>query len=202
MASLRGVDWSEASAAGVAGTRPLAEERRGRRGDPGGRASPARTVLGLLAACALTTALACIVASHLIWNRTPSLPLGVYVRSPGVRVEEGVLVALRVPGAVRLLVHERRYLPDGSLLIKPVAAVAGDHVCVHRGMLYINGEPFGAILTRDSEGRELPVYQGCGVLPEGQVFLASHHPRSFDSRSFGPVDVHALQGTVTPLWTY
>jgi conjugative transfer signal peptidase TraF len=201
MASLHGVDWSEGPAAEVTGPRPSPEPRE-RRGGHGEAARPARTVLGLLAVSALTTALACLVASHLIWNRTPSMPLGVYARTPSVRVDEGVLVALRVPASVRPLVHERRYLPDGSLLIKPVAAVAGDHVCVHRGMLYINGEPFGAVLTRDTEDRELPEYRGCGVLPEGQVFLASHHPRSFDSRSFGPVDVHALQGTVIPLWTY
>jgi type IV secretory pathway protease TraF len=80
--------------------------------------------------------------------------------------------------------------------------VAGDVVCARRGILTINGEPFGRILQGDSEGRELPAYDGCGALPEGQVFLASHHPGSFDSRSFGPVDIHALQGTVTPLWTY
>jgi type IV secretory pathway protease TraF len=124
------------------------------------------------------------------------------MRTPSVRLNEGVLVALRVPPAVRGLVHERRYLPNGSLLIKPVAAVAGDHVCARGGVLFINGEPFGTIRARDSEGRELPVYRGCGVLPAGQVFLAAHHSRSFDSRSFGPVDVRALQGTVTPLWTY
>ena len=117
-------------------------------------------------------------------------------------MDEGVLVALPVPPVVRTLVHERRYLPDGSLLIKPVAAVAGDYVCARRGVLFINGEPFGTILSRDSEGRELPAYRGCGPLAEGQVFLASHHAQSFDSRTFGPVDVRALQGTVIPLWTY
>ena len=197
MASLRGVDWSDEAPTRAHDTNH-SEERRGRRR----RSSPARTVLGLLAVCALTTAFACALASHLIWNRTASLPLGVYARSPGVRVSEGVLVALRVPPSVRALVHERGYLPDGSVLIKPVAAVEGDYVCVRRGILFINGEPFGSILPRDSQDRELPVYRGCGVLAPGQVFLAAHHPGSFDSRSFGPVDVHALQGTVTPLWTY
>lgn len=199
MASLRGVDWSDGLPAELATAGARSSERCPPRR---ARASPTRVIVGLLAVCTVTTALACVVASQLIWNRTPSLPLGVYLRSPGVRVSEGTLVALHVPPAVRPLVRARRYLPDGSLLIKPVAAVAGDHVCARRGILFINGAPFGAILARDSEGRELPAYGGCGVLPEGQVFLASHHPRSFDSRSFGPVDVRTLQGTVTPLWTY
>jgi len=181
--------------------------------DGGGHGSPARrsrsrgarpgeTTLSLLAIGAATTALGCLGASHLIWNRTASLPLGLYLRSSKERACEGELVALRVPPSVRPLVHDRRYLPDGSLLIKPVAAVAGDVVCTRRGVLTINGAPFGPVLSRDSLGRALPVYEGCGALPQGQVFLASHHPGSFDSRSFGPVDIHALKGSVTPLWTY
>jgi conjugative transfer signal peptidase TraF len=202
MANMYGVDWSKESATGTERTeRPSSIGDRARQRQPPARDS-AQTVLRLLAVSALTTALSCIVASHLIWNRTASLPLGLYFRSSESRAHEGQLVALRVPPRVRPLVHDRRYLPDGSLLIKPVAAVAGDVVCTRCGILTINGVPFGRILTRDSHGRELPGYEGCGALPEGQVFLASHHPASFDSRSFGPVDIHALQGTVTPLWTY
>ena len=163
---------------------------------------PARVVLSLVALCVLTTSLTCVIASHLVWNRTASLPLGLYFRRTSDQVIEGDLVALRVPPRVRALVRERGYLPNTGLLIKPVAAVAGDEVCARWGVLFINGEPFGRILTHDSLGRSLPAYRGCGVLPDGWVFLASHHPRSFDSRSFGPVDIHALQGTVTPLWTY
>jgi conjugative transfer signal peptidase TraF len=197
MASMHGVDWSGAAYR----AEPVGDGGRARPDRPR-TANRARTVIGLLAVCACTTALACILASHLIWNRTASLPLGLYVRTSETRAYEGALVALRVPPRVRPLVHDRRYLPDGSLLIKPVAAEAGDVVCARRGILYINGEPFGRILPCDSDGRELPAYDGCGALPEGQVFLASHHPGSFDSRSFGPVDIHALQGTVTPLWTY
>jgi conjugative transfer signal peptidase TraF len=198
MAGMQGVDWAKDAPAGRAVQASLGEgPRRRSRG-----VRPARAIFGLLAATALASAFACVVAAHLIWNRTPSLPLGLYMRTPGVRVRDGALVALPVPPAVRPLVDDRRYLPDGSLLIKPVAAVPGDFVCARRGILFINGEPFGRILARDSQNRELPAFQGCGVLPEGQVFLASHHPQSFDSRSFGPVDVHALQGTVTPLWTF
>jgi conjugative transfer signal peptidase TraF len=200
MAGMHGVDWSDsveaAQPAALASLHALTPVSRGRPRNPG------TVILRLVGLCAFTTTLACIVCAHLIWNRTASLPLGLYGRSPAVHVGEGVLVALRVPPAVRPLVHDRRYLPDGSLLIKPVAAVAGDYVCARRGILFINGEPFGSILPRDSEDRDLPVYRGCGPLPTGQVFLASHHPQSFDSRTFGPVDVRALQGTVIPLWTY
>jgi conjugative transfer signal peptidase TraF len=150
----------------------------------------------------LSSAIGSLVASQLVWNFTASLPLGVYWRSADAHVERGDLVAVRVPAGVRALVHDRAYLPDGSFLIKPVVAVAPDVVCVREGVLFINEVPFGPLLPRDSEGRELPQYAGCLALAEGQVFLASPHPWSFDSRTFGIVDVHAIQGTVTPLWTY
>ena len=151
---------------------------------------------------ALSSALGSLVASQLVWNFTPSLPYGLYWRRPDAHVERGDLVALRVPRTVRGLVHDRAYLPEGSFLLKPVAAVAPDLVCVRDGVLFINDAPFGPLLPRDQEGRDLPQYAGCLALADGQVFLASPHPWSFDSRTFGIVDVHALQGTVTPLWTY
>jgi type IV secretory pathway protease TraF len=37
---------------------------------------------------------------------------------------------------------------------------------------------------------------------EGLVFVASHYATSFDSRTFGPVTLSDIRGTVTPLWTY
>ena len=201
MARTNDIDGSDASAVAAG---PIGcfggGDKRPRQGLRSG--DPARVVLALVALCVLTTVLTCVIASHLVWNRTASLPLGLYLRRSSGRVREGDLVALPVPPRVRALVRERGYLPDTGLLIKPVAAVAGDDVCARWGVLFINGEPFGRILTHDSLGRSLPAFRGCGVLPDGWVFLASHHPRSFDSRSFGAVDIHALQGTVTPLWTY
>jgi conjugative transfer signal peptidase TraF len=138
----------------------------------------------------------------LIWNATASLPLGLYwrVRQPTTR--HGDLVAFAVPQAVRGLVGERGYLPQGSLLVKPIAAAPGDRVCTRGGNLVVNGEAFGKVLTADREGRALPTDDTCGVLPAGQVYVASRTPGSFDSRTFGPVDVREVQARVVPLWTY
>jgi conjugative transfer signal peptidase TraF len=156
----------------------------------------------LLAAAALLSALACTVASHLLWNWTPSLPLGLYWLSPDRPIAVGTLVALPVPRDVQELVRERKYLPPGAVLIKPVVALSGDHVCTDGGTLVVNGSVLGAVPTEDSAKRPLPHANGCGPLSEGQVFLASHYPKSFDSRTFGPVSLDQIRGTVTPLWTY
>jgi conjugative transfer signal peptidase TraF len=153
-------------------------------------------------ATAFVSALACIVGAHLLWNWTPSLPLGLYWLSPGGRPEVGALVAFPVPAPVRKLVAERQYLPPGALLIKPVVAMPADGVCTDGGVLTVNGAPLGAILTADTRGRPLPRDARCGPLLDAHVFVASHFPTSFDSRTFGPVPLADIRGTVTPLWTY
>ena len=178
--------------------------------------SPARTVtvrrierslLGALAATALASALACLAGAHLLWNWTPSLPLGLYwvsAVSSGAagRLKVGALVAFPVPAHVRALVLERRYLPPGALLVKPVVATSADRVCTEGGELTVNGAPLGAVATEDARGRPLPHDERCGPVPKGSVFVASHFPTSFDSRTFGPVPLTDIRGTVTPLWTY
>ena len=163
-----------------------------------------RSLLGAAAATVLASALGSLAGAHLLWNWTPSLPLGLYWVSPAGsgRVKVGALVAFPVPAHVRALVLERRYLPPGALLVKPVVATAADRVCTEGGELTVNGAPLGAVATEDTQGRPLPTDQRCGPLSEGQVFVASHFATSFDSRTFGPVPLADIRGTVTPLWTY
>jgi conjugative transfer signal peptidase TraF len=154
-------------------------------------------------ATACASALACLVGSHLLWNWTASLPLGLYWLSPGERrARPGDLVAFPVPQAVRQLVQERRYLPPDALLVKPVVAAEADRVCTEGGTLRVNDVPFGAVVTEDTRGRPLPHPEVCGPLARGLVYVASRFPTSFDSRSFGAVPRSAIRGTVTPLWTY
>jgi conjugative transfer signal peptidase TraF len=161
-----------------------------------------RLYVRVFGATALASALACLLASRLVWNATPSLPLGLYWLSRGSPVEKGRLVAFPVPPGVEDLVRERRYLPPGAFLVKPVVATSGDVVCTDGGTLSVNGRPLGAILTEDSARRPLPHYAGCGPVGSGEVFVASHYDKSFDSRTFGPVAMGAIRGTVRPLWTY
>jgi conjugative transfer signal peptidase TraF len=161
-----------------------------------------RLYLRICGATALASALACVLASHLVWNWTPSLPLGLYWLSRGEPAAKGRLVAFPVPADMRDLVRERHYLPRGAFLVKPVVAVPGDLVCSDGGALTVNGRPLGTILTEDSGGRPLPHYQGCGRLPDAELFVASHYDKSFDSRTFGSVRARDIRGTVTPLWTY
>jgi conjugative transfer signal peptidase TraF len=163
-----------------------------------------RSLLAAVAATALASALASLAGAHLLWNWTPSLPLGLYWISPTGpgHVKVGALVAFPVPEHMRALVAERRYLPPGALLVKPVVATPADFVCTASGELTVNAAPLGSIATEDTQGRPLPHDERCGPLSNGEIFVASHFAMSFDSRTFGPVPLSDIRGTVTPLWTY
>jgi conjugative transfer signal peptidase TraF len=161
-----------------------------------------RLHVALFGATALASALACLLTSRLIVNRTPSLPLGLYWLSHGEAPAPGTLVAFPVPAGVRDVVRERGYLPPGAFLVKPVVAMPRDLVCAEDRVLTVNSEVIGPILTADSAGRALPHYDGCGPLPEGRLFVASHYDKSFDSRTFGPIAASDVRGKVTPLWTF
>jgi len=144
----------------------------------------------------------CFLSTFLMWNRTPSMPLGLYRLKHGAPVSRGTVVAFPIPHPVRKLVLERRYLTGRDSLTKEVAALPGDEVCTAGNVLTINGRVFGPVQKSDSMGRPLPTFQFCGSIPEGAFFAASRHQRSFDSRVFGLVPLAEVKGTVTALWTY
>ena len=101
--------------------------------------------------------LACLVGSHLLWNWTSSLPLGLYWLSlsrSGVTV--GTLVACPVPEPVRALVTDRKYLPPGALLSNPSPPRRPTSCAPTAARSMINGAPLGAIRTGDHARSALP----------------------------------------------
>lgn len=131
-------------------------------------------------------------------NVTSSAPRGVWrmLAVPAV-VEKGMWVTLPAPASVKA------WAPHWANLLKPVAAVAGEPVCVTRDTLWIRGESFGRVLKQDAEGTPLPrLREGCVVVAAGTVFLASAAPQSLDSRYFGSVPVAALAARALPLLTW
>jgi type IV secretory pathway protease TraF len=72
--------------------------------------------------------------------------------------------------------------------------------------LVINGRsiPSTVPLRVDSHGRALPQLAGYRrALRAGELWLvASGHPRSFDSRYFGPVSIGTVIAVVRPVWAW
>jgi conjugative transfer signal peptidase TraF len=144
---------------------------------------------------------------HHIWgiiiNYTASLPKGLYRLHPlAPDIERDMLVALHVPAPFKDMVYGRGWLFKGSLVLKPVAAVAGDRILITDEGLSINKRYVGPVYSYDTQGLPLPVLRMSYTLKEGQIFLASTYPRSFDSRYFGPVNTKDIIAQVIPLFTF
>jgi conjugative transfer signal peptidase TraF len=159
---------------------------------------------------ALAVALLALVASieqslvhrRFILNLTNSLPLGLYLRRAHSSYPRGALIAFPVPAQVASLVNERHYLPPHGVLLKRVAAIAGDEACLREGSLTVNGRELGASLREDLTGRPLPQASFCGVLQNGTLLVVGDSARSFDSRHFGLVDEQTVLGAVQLIWGF
>jgi conjugative transfer signal peptidase TraF len=138
-------------------------------------------------------------APVLVWNASPSVPIGLYrvtTRPPLT----GALAVIRLPDPLRILPETRGYLRKGALLIKPVAAGAGDTVCRHGSLVTINGRIAAHARTLDAVGRTLPAWSGCFRLGSDDIFVLSADPDSFDSRYIGPIDRAHVVGFALPIW--
>jgi type IV secretory pathway protease TraF len=86
--------------------------------------------------------------------------------------------------------------------MKRVLALPGQKVCRENLLVTVDGIAMGTARERDSHGRDLPVWQGCRTIAEGEVFLMNWQSAdSFDGRYFGPLPARSIVGRATPLWT-
>ncbi len=140
--------------------------------------------------------------TKLIWNATASAPIGFYTVEPADRIEVPELVAVMPPEPLAAFMAERGYIARGVPLLKRVVGLPGQQVCRLRSTIAVDGIEMGEALERDSLGRDLPVWQGCRVIGDGQLFLMNWEVRdSLDGRYFGPIPAASVIGRAVPLWT-
>jgi conjugative transfer signal peptidase TraF len=135
----------------------------------------------------------------LVWNASPSVPIGLYAVAR-IFPHPGDLAVVRLPADMALLAASRTYLPQSAYLLKPVVAAAGDEVCRHSDRIFVNGRLMALARWADRIGRSLPVWQGCHTLAAHEFFLIADHPDSFDSRYFGPLAHEHIVGRGFLIW--
>jgi len=172
----------------------------------------ARLVLATLSAAGLASLAWASFVSPLprfVYNPSDSVAVGWYrvvplahpAGSPPPAVQAGSIVLVPLPAAAAALAARRGYLPLHIPLLKPVAAVAPQQVCISDGIVRIDSVPVAAVLRRDGIGRPLRAWPSCRRLRPGELFLLSTtNPASFDSRYFGPVRVSTVLGIAHPVW--
>ena len=159
-------------------------------------------------------------APHIMYNFTPSMPMGFYwIWRPHGAVEVGdvvlACVPLDTPAAREGL--RRHYLPvhqfgvarcpgDVYPVVKPVAAGPGDTVKLSLAGVTVDHHrlPNSAIIHEDPQGRtvwHMPL--GTYKVPAGTFWLISSFNRlSFDSRYWGPVPRADILRRAEPFLTF
>lgn len=122
---------------------------------------------------------------HLVKSLTDSLPEHYFIQLPKFTPKKGDLT----------IVYNQFY---GGRLIKQIIGQAGDHITTDAvGDLWVGKKLIGKVYSQTGSAKTLTRTKD-QVIPEGQVFLYSPHPKSFDSRyqEVGLVPVEALEGLV------
>ncbi len=154
------------------------------------------SVVGVVAASCVKTPV------KLLWNVSASTPIGFYDLDPPGDLQVGDVVAVMPPKALAEFLVQRSYIGRDTPLLKHVAALPGQKLCRVGRVITVDGVPFGDALDRDRMGRDLPVWQGCRRIADGDVFLMNPSVHdSFDGRYFGPIPTSSVIGKATPLFT-
>lgn len=141
--------------------------------------------------------LARMPAPLILYNHSPSVPIGFYVRvARPPRL--GDFVTVRARDVAAHYARQRHFDEPGDLFIKRVGAKAGARVCA-------NGDYVTVASLRlmrhehDNAGRVLPRWRGCRLLRRDELFLVGDTPDSFDARYWGPVSVAHIEGVWRPI---
>lgn len=139
--------------------------------------------------------------ARVVLNVSASMPRGLWHIEQGRRAAEwapGDVLAARAPARARAL----GCVKGRQLLLKQVVAAPGQTVCLDGRQITVGtpARPYG----RAPQGEELPrpAWQGCRVVGDGELFVATPHARSCDSRYWGLLDTDQVLGRARPVLTF
>ena len=154
----------------------------------------------VLSVTALVAAAYLKPATRLVYNPTDSAPRGWYLVVPMIRANPGDYVVAMLPSDTAALAETRGYLPRSVPILKQIAAIAGQRVCIRDTVVYIDGNAVARTLETDSRHHPLIAWAHCRQLIDHEVFLLNgRNPASFDSRYFGPLDESFVHGRAIPI---
>lgn len=144
-----------------------------------------------LAALALSGAQRDVV----LFNHSPSVPVGFYIREPGDPAR-GMFVTVRARDVAPVEAAAHHYDDEGDRFIKRVAAAAGQHVCSDGHMLSVDGVQVATVQNRAGAPQG---WVGCRTLAPSEILLLGDCADSFDGRYWGPISDDLIEGVWRPL---
>lgn len=138
-----------------------------------------------------------------IWNASASVPIGLYRLRPADQFQVTELVAVQPPEPLATFLDLNGYLPIGVPMLKRVLALPGQTVCRSGFAISVDDVVVGEAKDHDRRGRQLPKWQGCRVVGDGELFLMNwQSDDSLDGRYFGVLPASSVIGRAIPVWTW
>ena len=157
--------------------------------------------IAFITVVAIAVSTAIDMPTVLLWNASPSAPIGLYRLQSIDHLEPRDLVAVAAPDPIAAFIAERGYLPPDIPLLKHVAGLPGQIVCRHRRSITVDGISLGEAQHTDNLGRPMPVWRDCRRITFDEVFLMNPHVEaSLDGRYFGPIPRSAVLARATAIW--
>lgn len=157
--------------------------------------------LTILGVCLLLSTSFLQPQKRLIWNRTASAPMGIYwLNDDPFTLGRWVVVSANSDAAQ--WAESQGFIGKDWPLLKQIAGVSGDEICRLDGDILVNGDVHGYAKSFDSQGLRLPIWKGCRVVSDDEIFLMNPHPDSLDGRYFGATRLSDLDGVAALVWEF
>ncbi len=154
--------------------------------------------VGSIAIASLVLAPSFGYQKRLIWNRTASAPIGLYWVTDGpITYDRWAVLSPKSDASEWAETHG--FVGEDWPLLKAIAGLPGDKICREDETILINDEVRALALEQDDLQRDLPVWSGCSVLAQDEIFLLNAHPKSLDGRYFGVTTIEDVDGVAVHL---
>lgn len=130
-----------------------------------------------------------------LFNHSPSVPVGFYVRESGV-AERGMFVTVRARDVAPTEAAAHDYDGEGDRFIKRLVAIAGQDVCSDGHVLSVDGVEVAVV---QSSAGSPQGWVGCRTLASSEILLLGDSADSFDGRYWGPISASLVEGVWRPL---
>jgi type IV secretory pathway protease TraF len=130
-----------------------------------------------------------------LFNHSPSVPVGLYVREAGDPAR-GMFVTARARDVAPIEAASHGYDDEGDRFIKRLAAIAGQHVCSDGRILSVDGVQVAMVQHRAGVPQG---WLGCRTLASSEILLLGDSADSFDGRYWGPISDDLIEGVWRPL---
>lgn len=152
---------------------------------------PRRIALGLITAIILFAAFEPPIAFAFDPNEEQCLPelhFALLLRHHPTAVERNEYVFWKPSGSLSYIKQ--------PLVLKRITGVPGDHLVIKNNLVWINDKLVSTgMALLDSKRVDPKAFERDEQIPKGFVFLTGTHPLSNDSRYWGYLNIHDIEGT-------